>query len=78
MTEKETSSIKTSGEEQHAQVPMRTRFSWGVGGFADAMIIQGTASLVSVIYINALKFAPEMVGLACAVPRLFDAISDPI
>jgi len=63
---------------QSPQVPIQKRLCWGLGGVSDAMIIQGTAALVSVIYINALKFSPAMVGLACAVPRFFDAASDPV
>lgn len=51
---------------------------WGMGGFTDHIIIYGTVGLASVIYVNGLHFSAAMVGLAVAVPRIFDAISDPI
>jgi GPH family glycoside/pentoside/hexuronide:cation symporter len=60
------------------QIPRRKRFMWGLGGFADAMIIYGVFSLVNTIYVNALGVNAVLVGLACAVSRLLDAFSDPL
>ncbi len=51
---------------------------WGLGGFTDAMIIYGIFSLVNTIYVNALGVNAVLVGLACALSRLLDSISDPI
>jgi len=65
-------------ENPHVDVPTKQRFLWGLGGFADASITYGAASNVSIIYINALGFSSTLVSMACAVPRLFDAISDPL
>ena len=75
MVEKES---PEEADHPHVDVPGRTRFLWGLGGFADATITYGPVSNVSVIYVNALGYGAAMVNLACAVPRLFDAISDSI
>ncbi|MCX6996665.1 MAG: MFS transporter [Kiritimatiellaeota bacterium] len=72
---------KESREEiqhPHVDVPTRTRFLWGLGGFADATITYGTGSLVSVIYINALNINAVLVNLACAIPRFLDIVTDPM
>ena len=37
---------------------------WGMGEFTDHMIIYGTISLVSVIYVNGLHFSVAMLGMA--------------
>ncbi|WP_034899452.1 hypothetical protein [Paraglaciecola psychrophila] len=69
-----------SVSQSHAKVPSRQRFLWGMGGFTDHMIIYGTVSLISVIYVNGLHYSAVMVSMAVAValPRLIDAVSDPI
>lgn len=67
-----------TGRRVKAQVPTSRRFLWGMGGFADAIVTHALISNVAVIYVNALKFGPALVSMACAVPRLFDAVSDPI
>ena len=64
--------------ESHQNVSTGKRVMWGMGGFTDHIIIYGTVSLVSVIYVNGLHFSAAMVGLAVALPRIFDAISDPV
>jgi len=69
--------IDEDDEPPHVDVPTSKRFLWGLGGFADASITYGAASNVSVIYINALGFQAALVSLATALPRLFDALSDP-
>ena len=51
---------------------------WGLGGFTDATITYGIFSLVNAIYVNALGVNAVLVGLACAIPRLLDAASDPL
>ncbi|MBP1656609.1 MAG: hypothetical protein H6Q31_1210 [Bacteroidetes bacterium] len=60
------------------QVPRRKRMMWGLGGFTDATIIYGVYSMVSAIYTNALGVNAVLVGLACAIPRFLDAVSDPV
>jgi len=65
-------------EQEHMEVPVRTRFWWGLGGFSDATIFYGTGSLVNVIYVNALGVNPALANLACAIPRFIDFVTDPI
>ena len=70
--------IEANSDSSRGKVATKKRFFWGMGGFTDHIIIYGTVSLVSVIYVNGLHFSAAMVGLAVALPRIFDAISDPI
>ena len=64
-------------EHPHVEVPTKIRLWWGLGGFADAMIYNGTGSLVNVIYVNALGINAALVNLACAIPRFLDFLTDP-
>jgi Na+/melibiose symporter-like transporter len=45
-----------------------------MGGLTDHMIIYGTVSLISVIYVNGLHYSAAMVSMAVALPRLIDPI----
>ncbi len=65
-------------EHPHVDVPTKTRFLWGLGGFADATIIYGAGSMANVIYINALGINAALVNLACAIPRFLDFFTDPL
>jgi glycoside/pentoside/hexuronide:cation symporter, GPH family len=70
-----------SAEEKrmkHVDVPTSKRILWGMGGFSDAIVTHALISNVALIYVNALGFGPALVSMACAVPRLFDAVSDPV
>ena len=69
--------IKGEGKSRNS-VSTGKRVMWGMGGGTDHIIIYGTVSLVSVIYVNGLHFSAAMVGIAVALPRIFDAVSDPI
>lgn len=64
--------------DQGPQVPRGKRAMWGLGGFTDATIIYGVFSLVNAVYVNALGVNAVLVGLACAIPRLLDSLSDPL
>jgi len=74
MSENSTEKIQSS----HGKVPTGQRFLWGMGGFTDHMIIYGTVSLISVIYVNGLHYSAALVSMAVALPRIIDAVSDPI
>ena len=72
---------KESKEEKkhpHVEVPRSKRILWGLGGFSDSSIINGSAANVNVIFVNAMGFRADLVNMACALPRLFDAFTDPI
>ncbi len=60
------------------QVPRHKRFMWGLGGFTDATILYGVFSMVNAVYVNALGVNAVLVGLACAIPRLLDSLTDPL
>ncbi|HEY3761517.1 MAG TPA: MFS transporter [Verrucomicrobiae bacterium] len=60
------------------QVPTRTRFFWGIGGFADCMIYGGINGLVDPIYNMAMGIDPRVIGLARSIPRLADIFIDPL
>jgi GPH family glycoside/pentoside/hexuronide:cation symporter len=60
------------------RVPLGKRIMWGLGGFTDATIIYGLFSMINAVYVNALGVNAVMVGLACAIPRFLDSVSDPL
>lgn len=61
-----------------ARVPLSVRVGWGAGGLADNYIMNALTVLVLPIYNLALKMDPVLLGLAVAIPRLIDAITDPM
>lgn len=62
----------------HKHVSLATRVSWGVGGWADNFIFQVLIILALPIYNIELGIDPVWVGFALMVPRLFDALTDPL
>jgi len=60
------------------RVPLHKRIAYGFGALADNFIMNGFGTLVTPIYNIGLKLDPVLLGLAVAIPRVFDAISDPI
>jgi len=51
---------------------------WGVGGIADGYIM-GILNLVFLLlYVQHFKMPPVLAGVALALPRFFDAITDPL
>ena len=59
-------------------VSLKVRAAWGLGGWADNFIFQVLIILALPIYNIELGIDPVWVGLALMVPRLFDAITDPL
>ena len=59
-------------------VPLRTKISWGFGGLADNFMFNTLAALGTLVYVNHFKLSPVLAGLALGLPRIFDAITDPI
>lgn len=60
------------------KVSMPRRIAYGFGALADNFMMNAFAALVTPIYNIGLKLDPMLVGLAVAIPRLVDAITDPI
>jgi GPH family glycoside/pentoside/hexuronide:cation symporter len=59
-------------------VPIRTKLMWGFGGLADNFMFNTMTALGTLVYVNHFKLAPALAGLALGLPRIFDAITDPI
>lgn len=60
------------------RVPFLEKTSWGIAGFADTMMTNGINYLVQLIYVVEMGIDPIWIGYAIALPRFFDAITDPI
>lgn len=57
---------------------MKVRAAWGLGGWADNFIFQILIILALPIYNIEMGIDPVWVGVALMIPRLFDAITDPL
>ncbi len=60
------------------KVTWREKLGWGCGGWADNYTFNVVLILYMYIYVDYFKMDPVLVGLAVAIPRFFDAITDPI
>lgn len=60
------------------QVPLNVRIGWGFGGLADNYIMNVLNALFLVLYVQYFKMPPMLAGIALAIPRFFDAITDPL
>ena len=60
------------------RVPLRTKLMWGFGGLADNFMFNTMTALGTLVYVNHFKLAPALAGLALGLPRIFDAITDPM
>lgn len=63
-------------EDQKVSLPKR--IAYGFGALADNFMMNAFGALVTPIYNIGLKLDPLLVGLAIAIPRLIDAITDPL
>ena len=59
-------------------VPMKTRILWGFGGLSDNLMFNVTHFLFLYVYVNYFKMDPALAGISLAIPRFFDAITDPM
>jgi len=62
----------------HRGVPMKTRIMWGCGGAADNFMFNVFNYLYLWVYVDYFKMNPALAGIAVAIPRFVDAITDPI
>ena len=60
------------------KVPVGQKIALGVGGFANATGTQIFQVMAQPIYNLGLGLRPGLVGLALTIPRIWDAITDPI
>ncbi len=76
---KNTDIIETADENFNEQkLPFRTKVEYGLGAFADAMMANIIWTLALPIYNEGLGVSAALLGLASAIPRIFDAFSDPL
>jgi len=60
------------------RVALKAKIGWGFGGLADNYIMNSVIQLTMPIYNIALGMDPVRLGIALMVPRIFDAITDPL
>ena len=62
------------------KVSMKVRIGWGFGGLADNYIMNVITPHVLIMPLYNIKFGmnPALIGVALAIPRLIDAITDPL
>jgi hypothetical protein len=66
---------KTAPEDR---LPFIQKFGYGMGALVSIVAVNSLMNLTSLVYIDMLKLAPVLFGIAAAVPRVWDFISDPI
>jgi GPH family glycoside/pentoside/hexuronide:cation symporter len=62
----------------HHQVRLPTRIGWGFGGVADNLIINTFNVLGLLLYVDFFRMDPVLAGVAIFIPRLLDALLDPL
>ena len=60
------------------RVPTKQKIAWSFGTFSDTFMTNAFGYLATPIYIIALGVDPRLIGWAQALPRVWDAISDPL
>lgn len=60
------------------RLPLSTKVGYGFGGMSYNIMANGIGNLAPFIFNILLGLNPALVGLAIALPRLYDAVSDPI
>ena len=61
-------------------VSLKTKISWGAGGLADNYIMNMLTPHILIMPLYNIKFGmnPALIGIALAIPRVIDAITDPV
>jgi GPH family glycoside/pentoside/hexuronide:cation symporter len=67
-----------STDDNPARLPLRRKLAWALGSLGDNYAGNTISQLKDPVYTVALGVAPEMVGWALSVPRLFDAFLEPM
>lgn len=66
---------KTAPEDK---LPFIQKVGYGIGALVTIVSVNSLMNLTSLVYIDMLKMAPFLFGIAAAIPRVWDFISDPI
>jgi GPH family glycoside/pentoside/hexuronide:cation symporter len=76
--------MTTSRKHPHAvtaaadRLPLATKVGYGFGGMSYNIMANGVGNLAPFIFNILLGVNPALVGLAIALPRLYDAVTDPV
>ncbi len=66
------------GEETYqGRLPLSKKIAYGAGALSGNFMLNVPWAFIGPIYNVALKLDPVLIGIATAIPRIFDAISDP-
>ncbi len=60
------------------KLPFIQKFGYGMGALVTIVSVNSLMNLSSLVYIDMLKMSPILFGIAAAIPRVWDFISDPI
>ncbi|MBC2593900.1 MFS transporter [Ruficoccus amylovorans] len=71
-------STQAATEATEAHVPLGKKLGYASGALADNLIMNGFSTLVLPVYNIGLFVNPVLLGWAMAIPRFFDALTDPI
>lgn len=80
----ESTTVATAPEPSEAaatpveRVPLVQKVSWALGSVGDQVMTNGINNLALPIYNISLGVSPVLIGYALAIPRIFDAITDPV
>jgi GPH family glycoside/pentoside/hexuronide:cation symporter len=58
--------------------PFIQKAGYGIGAIVTIVAVNSLMQLTGLFYIDLLKISPILLGFAAAIPRLWDAITDPI
>lgn len=65
-------------EVSPAHIPLINKIGYAFGAMADNLMMNAFSMLVMPVYNIALYVDPALLGWAVAIPRIFDAITDPV
>ncbi len=75
---KNTNSVNATVPTLSSKLPFVQKFCWGMGAFANTLMVNTILIMAFPIYNLALGVDPKYLGWALSVPRLWDALSDPL
>jgi GPH family glycoside/pentoside/hexuronide:cation symporter len=69
--------LEPGKESYRGKVPFWRKIAYGFGALSGNFMLNVPWAFIGPIYNVALKLDPVLIGIATAIPRIFDAISDP-
>lgn len=60
------------------KIPLGIKLSWGTGALGVAFMMNTVAGLALFYLISVLQVAPAIAGMIVFIPKLFDAVTDPV